>query len=239
MPVTDTRTDGQSPGKRAWFILRLVAGYPFAFVVLLTSGWPPVGFWQDLKGERGREIALDWGESILLAFILAMFVRTFFFQPFLIPSGSMRMTLVEGDRLFVNKLDYGAKVPLTSLRLPGFAKPQRGDVVVFRYPVTKDKDFIKRLIAFGGETVEIRGGTVVIDGKPVLEGPLARRYYYNRGDFGAQGRPVLVPEGQYFVLGDNSLSSHDSRYWGFVPQDLVIGKASLLFWPLDRIKWIK
>lgn len=186
-----------------------------------------------------KAVMWEWIESIVIAFILAMVIRSFLIQPFKIPSGSMRMTLIEYDRLFVNKLAYGPLFPFTKFRFPGFTKPQRGDVIVFRYPVTKDKDYIKRLIAFGGEEVEIKQGKVWIDGKEIDQGPLSKIYYYNRGEYAKEGLSIKVPEGQLFVMGDNSLSSHDSRYWGFVPEALVIGKAEFIFWPLKRIRWIR
>ena len=185
-----------------------------------------------------KRIIREWVESIVIAFILAMFIRTFFIQAFKIPSGSMRMTLIEGDRLLVNKLRYGAKVPFTSTRLPGFGEPQRGDILVFVYPEDRKRDFIKRLIAKGGETVEIRYGDIYINDK-LIEDPLINNtYYYNRGSYGEIGRKVKVPEGYYFVLGDNSASSHDSRFWGFVPKEDVIGRAELIYWPLNRIRFI-
>lgn len=189
--------------------------------------------------EENKRVAWEWIESLAVAFVLAMVIRTFLIQPFKIPSGSMRMTLIEGDRLFVNKLVYGPLVPLTQYRLPGFSKPRRGDVLVFRFPMDRSKDFIKRLIAVGGETVEIRDGRVYIDGKAVTDGPIAKIHYYNYGDYAEPGKKITVPQGKYFVMGDNSASSHDSRYWGFVPSDLVIGKADVIFWPLNRIRWIK
>ncbi len=189
--------------------------------------------------EETQKVVWEWVESLVVAFILAMLIRTFLIQPFKIPSGSMRMTLVEGDRLFVNKLAYGPMVPLTSYRLPGFVKPRRGDVVVFKYPIQRQKDFIKRLIALGGETVEIKDGRVYINDVPVADGAIAGIHYYNYGTYAQPGKKITVPQGQYFVMGDNSASSHDSRYWGFVPEELVVGKAEVLFWPLDRIRWIK
>jgi signal peptidase I len=188
--------------------------------------------------EENKKVVWEWVESLLVAFILAMLIRTFLVQPFKIPSGSMRPTLIERDRLFVNKLAYGPQVPLTAYRLPGFTQPQRGDVVVFKYPRERRKDFIKRLIAFGGETVEIKDGKVYINDKPVTETAIATTYYYNDGN-ALPGVKITVPDGQFFVMGDNSRSSHDSRYWGFVPEAFLVGKAEVIFWPLDRIRWIK
>ena len=190
-----------------------------------------------------KAVIRDWVESILIAFVLAMFIRTFFFQAFKIPSGSMKPTLQVGDRLIVNKLTYGAKIPFTKerpgMRLPGFREPRRGDVVVFVFPEDPERDFIKRLIATGGETVEIKNGEILIDGQRIEMPVIDNIYYYNRGPYGQPGVAVEVPQGYYFVMGDNSASSHDSRYWGFVPARYIIGKAELIFWPLNRIRFIK
>ncbi len=188
---------------------------------------------------RTKRIIKEWVESIVIAFILAMFIRTFVIQAFKIPTGSMRPTLLEGDIIMVNKFLYGAKVPFTDLRLPKVREPKRGDVVVFIYPEDTKKDFIKRLIAFGGETVEIKDGTVYINDKPLVSPMFNQRYYYNRGDFAAENGKITVPEGNYFVLGDNSASSHDSRYWGFVPKKNLLGEAILIYWPPQRIRIIK
>lgn len=188
---------------------------------------------------RTKAIIKEWVESIVIAFILAMFIRTFVIQAFKIPTGSMRPTLLEGDIILVNKFLYGAKIPFTDLRLPKVRQPQRGDVVVFIYPEDPKKDFIKRLIAFGGETVEIKDGTVYIDAKPLASPVFNQRYYYNRGDFAAENEKIVVPENTYFVLGDNSASSQDSRYWGFVPKENLLGKAILIYWPPQRVRTIK
>lgn len=181
----------------------------------------------------------EWGESIVIAFILAMFIRTFFFQAFKIPSGSMRMTLIERDRLMVNKLRYGAKVPFTKKRLPGFSEPKRGDVIVFIYPEDPSRDFIKRLIAFGGEEVAISDGNVYVD-NVLIEDPRIRNvYYFNRGSLASEKDVIKVPEGHVFVLGDNSNNSADSRFWGFVPENNIIGRAEFIYWPFNRMRFIE
>ncbi len=180
----------------------------------------------------------EWVESIVVAFIMAMFIRTFMVQAFKIPSGSMRMTLLEGDRLLVNKLRYGAKIPFTDKRLPGFSKPSRGDIIVFVYPEDPKRDFIKRLIAFGGETIEIRYGDIYINDQLIEDPRINNMYYYNRGMYSDVGKKIKVPPGFLFVLGDNSASSHDSRFWGFVPEKNVVGRAELIYWPLQRIRFI-
>ena len=189
--------------------------------------------------EKIKSVVREWVESIVIAFVLAMFIRTFFVQAFKIPSGSMRMTLIEGDRLMVNKLRYGPKVPLTKKRLPGLGKPQRGDIIVFVFPEDPKKDYIKRLIAFAGETVEIREGKIYINDQAVEDPVIQDIYYYNRGNYGEANQKIKVPHDSYFVLGDNSSSSKDSRYWGFVPKESVIGRAQLIYWPPNRIRIIK
>jgi len=188
--------------------------------------------------EQRMAVIKEWVESIVVAFVLAMFIRAFFFQAFKIPSGSMRMTLIEGDRLLVNKLHYGPKVPLSDKRLPGLTVPQRGDVIVFIYPEDRKRDFIKRLIAFGGETVEIKGGDILIDGEPIEIPFIKNNFYYNRGTYGKAGEVITVPDGHFFVLGDNSASSSDSRFWGFVAAEDVIGKAEMIYWPVTRWRFI-
>ena len=187
---------------------------------------------------KTKAVVREWVESILIAFVLAMVIRTFVVQAFKIPTGSMRPTLIEGDRILVNKFIYGAKIPFTPIHFPQMRAPQRGDVVVFIYPQDTRRDFIKRMIAGPGETVEINSGVLYIDGKP-LEEPLFDRYYYNRGPYGEEGKKITVPADSYFVLGDNSGSSQDSRYWGFVPKKYLLGKAFLIYWPLNRIRDIK
>ena len=217
------------------------------------------------QNRKPKSALQEWVESILIALVLAVLIRSYIVQPFKIPSGSMRMTLIEGDHLFVDKWTYGPQVlppmfwdigfqdgspllsvrwpdsflPMTKKRLPGLRKPQRGDIIVFVYPVDPTKDFIKRLIAVGGETVEIKDGTILINGKEITDPRIKRTYYYNHGDYGAEGEVVHVPPGYVFVMGDNSGSSYDSRYWGFVPETNIIGKADIIFWPLDRVRIIQ
>ncbi|MBF0387153.1 MAG: signal peptidase I [Candidatus Omnitrophica bacterium] len=219
--------------------MSLVTGYPVVFLLTLLTTFSFVKAKEAVSGEAGRVAGREWGESIIIAFVLAMVIRAFLVEPFKIPSGSMRMTLIEGDRLFVPKVEFGPIIPLTKIRIPGFVKPKRGDVIVFKYPVTRDKDFIKRLIAVGGETVQIADGKVLINGQVVKDGTIASIHYYNMGSYGKEGAAVTVPPGNYFVMGDNSAASHDSRFWGFVPEELVVGKAECIFWPLNRIRWIK
>ncbi len=186
-----------------------------------------------------KSVIREWVESIIVAFILAMIIRAFVIQAFKIPTGSMRPTLLEGDIILVNKFIYGAKVPFTDFRLPALVQPKSGDVIVFIYPENPKKDFIKRLVAVGGDKITIRNGTLYVNDKPLLDQVFSQIYYYNRGDFGKEGEIVVVPKDDFFVLGDNSASSQDSRYWGFVPKKNLLGKAMIIYWPLNRIRIIK
>jgi len=173
---------------------------------------------------KKKSVLRDWIESIIIAFLLAMVIRTFAVQAFKIPTGSMRMTLQEGDLILVNKFIYGAKVPFLNFYLPAVREPKRGDVMVFVYPEDKKKDFIKRLVGLPGETVEIKGGSIYINDKPADDPIFKQIYYYNRGDFAAEGQKITVPKDSYFVLGDNSVSSKDSRYWGLCPKIIYLAR---------------
>ena len=188
---------------------------------------------------RKKSVARDWVESILVAFILAMFIRTFIVQAFKIPTGSMRPTLLAGDIILVNKFIYGAKIPFSKYRLPKVRLPKRGDVVVFIFPEDPKKDFIKRMVGLPGDTVEIKSGSIYVNGQPLVDYGFSQRYYYNRGDFAQEGSKITVPADNYFVLGDNSASSQDSRYWGFVPAKNILGEAMVVYWPPQRIRIIK
>ena len=188
---------------------------------------------------KKKSVIREWIESIVIALILALIIRHFFVQAFKIPTGSMRPTLMEGDLILVNKFVYGPKVPFTDIRMPAVAKPKRGDVVVFIYPEDRSKDFIKRLVGLPGDSVEIKNGSIYINGEALADPVFSQRYYYNRGDIAKEGEKIIVPKDSLFVLGDNSASSKDSRYWGFVPWKNLKGKAMLIYWPPQRIRIIK
>ena len=182
----------------------------------------------------------EWVESIVIAVILALIIRAFVVQAFKIPSGSMIPTFQIGDRIFVNKFLYGARIPFTDIRLPAVRQPKRGDIIVFRSPDDGKKDFVKRLIATEGETVEIRDGKIYIDNEAIEEPDSIKGvYYYNNGDYGGQSQVIKVPENSYYALGDNSSSSRDSRYWGFVPKKNLIGKVIVIYWPIHRMKGVR
>jgi signal peptidase I len=140
----------------------------------------------------------------------------------------------------VNKLRYGPKVPFTkNKRLPGFGQPQRGDVIVFIYPEDESRDFIKRLIAFAGEEIQIKEGDIYINGELVKDPRIKNIYYYEGTNYAREGQTLLVPEGHVFVLGDNSASSSDGRVWGFVPEENIIGQAAVIYWPFNRMRFIR
>ncbi len=187
---------------------------------------------------------IEWAKTIVLALVLALFIRTFIVQAFKIPSGSMIPTLLIGDHILVNKFIYGVRNPLTrSVWIKG-KEPARRDVIVFIYPKNRKLDFIKRVIGLPGEIVEIRNKKVYINGVP-LEEPyvihtdpnILPREISPRDNFG----PVKVPPGHLFVMGDNRDQSNDSRFWGFVPIRDVKGKAFIIYFSWDRehfrIRW--
>jgi signal peptidase I len=174
------------------------------------------------KQKRAKSKFQEWVEGILIAFIIAMVIRTFIVQAFKIPTGSMQDTLKIGDRILVNKFIYK------------FREPKRGEIIVFVYPENPKKDYIKRLIALGGEKVLIKDGEIYINGGRLITPPtITARYYYNAGYYGTE--EVFITSGDFFVLGDNSANSKDSRYWGFVPRKNLIGQAFFRYWPLTRL----
>lgn len=189
--------------------------------------------------ERKKSVFQETSEIVLIALLLAFVIKVFVFELYKIPSGSMVPTLSVGDRIVVVKFIYGPRIPFINVRLLGFRQPQRGEIVVFKAPDTPNKVFIKRFIASEGESVEIVNGKLLINGKAIDNPPPFRTiFYYNRGEYGQGGKAIKVPKDSYFVLGDNSASSRDSRYWGFVPKKYIIGKAVLIIWPPSRIQFI-
>ena len=186
--------------------------------------------------KNNRSVVREYLEAILWALVLTAFLRTFVVQAFRIPSESMVQTLLVGDFLFVNKFEYGAKVPFTHVRLPGIRRPQRGDIIVFQFPQDPSKDFIKRCIAVGGETIQIKDKQVYVNGLR-LDEPYAIHSdttirpagFDYRDNFG----PYTVPPGDLFMMGDNRDNSNDSRYWGPLDFALVTGRAMFLYWSWD------
>ena len=184
----------------------------------------------------------EYFESIVIAVILAFFIRTFVVQAFKIPTGSMEPNLLIGDHLLVNKFNFAPTVwPIERALLP-IGTIARGDVIVFKYPEEPERDFIKRVIGLPGETVELREKKVHIGGKPLdepyvhfLQPPGAGGEFHEVTSFDVRERygPVTVPPNHYFVMGDNRDNSQDSRYWGFLPRDYVKGKALVIYWSYE------
>jgi len=183
---------------------------------------------------RRKSLVREYGEAIVVAVLLALVIRAFVVQAFTIPSGSMMDTLLIGDYILVNKFLYGPELPFTDIHLPGFTDPTRGDIIVFKYPNDESRDFIKRIVAVGGETVQVRDNRVFINGTPIDE-PYVRPGSIPSSPSGHCGylyacEPIRVPPGAYFVMGDNRDNSQDSRYWGFVKREKIRGKAFMIYW---------
>ncbi len=179
----------------------------------------------------------EYVESLLIAALIALFVRSFFVQAFKIPSSSMEPTLLIGDHLLVNRLSYVVKLPFTDVVLFNLGDPSRGDVVVFRYPVDRSKDFIKRVIGVGGDTIEIKDKVIYLNGKKMndphaffADDAVVPSVIAQRDNFG----PIKVPQGSYFVMGDNRDRSLDSRFWGFVKKDDFVGRALVIYFSWDN-----
>jgi signal peptidase I len=198
-----------------------------------------------------KSTAREYFESICVAVILALFVRTFIVQAFKIPTGSMENNLLIGDHLLVNKFAYAPTMTRIEQMLLPIDPIRRGDIIVFKYPEDPERDFIKRVIGLPGETIELRSKKVYIDGKPMDE-PYVQYLFTPSEDEGPfdydvrmQYGPVTVPPGQYFMMGDNRDNSQDSRYWGFLPAEYVKGKALFVYFsfteggsnPLTSIRW--
>jgi len=185
-----------------------------------------------------KSVAREYLESIVVAVILALFIRTFAVQAFKIPTGSMEHNLRIGDQLLVNKLVYSPSLAHWEDELFGKKPIRRGHVVVFKYPEEPWRDFIKRVIGLPGETVEVRGRQVLVNGKPI-DDPSAHWSARREDDPEAYHDgwgPQVVPPGQVLVLGDNRDNSRDSRFWGFLPIDQVKGRALLVYWSVNAEK---
>ncbi len=189
-------------------------------------------------GRSKKKILLEYAQSAAIAIAIALFIRAFVIQAFRIPSGSMEPSLMVGDHILVTKFTYGVKLPFINKTIIPVGGPKREDVVVFIFPQDKSKDFIKRVIALPGETVEIRDNKIYINGK-FYPDPYGH-YQDKRGTYVFRGRygPVTVPDGHIFVLGDNRDHSYDSRYWGFVPMEYLKGKALIVYWSWPHWKRI-
>ncbi len=185
---------------------------------------------------KTRSVVREYVEAALWALVLTLFLRAFVIQAFRIPSESMRDTLLVGDFLFVNKFEYGPKIPFTHVRLPGLRPPKRGDVIVFQFPQDPTKDFIKRCVATEGQTLEIRDKVVSVEGTELRE-PYVRHSDATVRPAGLDARdnfgPYTVGDDELFMMGDNRDNSNDSRYWGPLAMDLVKGRAMFLYWSWD------
>ena len=215
-------------------------------------------------GQPEESVLWEWVKTIIYAIILALFIRYFFLQTFKIPTGSMEPTLRgamnygHGDKIMVVKFIYGVRIPFTDRKVLAMAEPKRGDVIVFKTKgvagLDQGKDFIKRVVGLGGETLRIvpddpywnvetgnttgGGGHVYVNGQRLQEpAAIADRTYYPAGAYG-EGE-IDVPPDHYYMLGDNALNSRDSRFWGFVPRDNVIGKAMAIYWPPSRMGLVR
>jgi signal peptidase I len=181
----------------------------------------------------------EYFESIVVAVILALFIRTFVVQAFKIPTGSMEPNLLVGDHLLVNKFIFAPTASTAERVLLPMRPLQRGDIAVFKFPEEPERDFIKRVIGLPGDTIELKQRQVFINGAKVEE-PYAH-YLFPQGEgdestvFDVRERygPVTVPADHYFMMGDNRDNSQDSRYWGFLPAHYVKGRALMIYWSFD------
>ena len=187
-----------------------------------------------------KSVVREYFESIVIAVILALFVRTWVVQAFKIPTGSMENNLLIGDHLLVNKFIFGP-TPLAIGRAVLPVRPiHRGDILVFKYPEEPDRDFIKRVIGLPGEKIELKHKKIYINDQPLeepyvhfLTPPSSDYQEVTSYDLREQFGPVTVPADKYFVMGDNRDNSQDSRYWGFLPRDYVKGKALIIYWSYE------
>jgi signal peptidase I len=200
----------------------------------------PAGTPGDVPAYR-KSTVREYFESICVAVILALFVRTFVVQAFKIPTGSMENNLLIGDHLLVNKFVFAPALGDLERTLLPIDPIRRGDIIVFKYPEQPDRDFIKRVIGLPGESVEVRNKKVYIDGQPIDEPYVHFIFPPEPEDNGGSTQdlpdfdvtrsygPVTVPDGHYFMMGDNRDNSQDSRYWGFMPVEYVKGKALFVY----------
>ena len=190
-------------------------------------------FRKSRKNKKKKSILREYTEAIIIAILLALFIRTFIVQAFKIPSGSMIPTLLVGDHIIVNKFIYGVKMPFINKTLIPVSSPKRNDVIVFIYPVDHSKDFIKRAIGLPGDRIRIIGQEIYINDK--LFDDQYGMYDNNMKTMSLESNnqmftSITVPENHLFVMGDNRDHSYDSRFWGFVPLEYVKGKAMIVYW---------
>ena len=213
--------------------------------------------------QRPRDpVIIEYSRSLFPVLLIVLLFRSFLFEPFKIPSGSMIPTLLIGDFIVVNKYAYGLRLPVLHTKVVSIGEPKRGDVVVFRYPVDTSVNFIKRLVGLPGDTISYRDKKLYINGEPVDEQPQGRftsehlkcttprsdamRFTETLGEIeheillhnnsGSRNNQWQVPEGHYFVMGDNRDRSNDSREWGFVPEENLMGRAVGIWLNFDYTK---
>jgi len=204
-----------------------------------------------------RGVIREWIEPLVSAFVIAMFLKAFVVGSFKIPSGSMFPTLLVGDHILANRLGYGFMIPFTDIKVLPFLKVKRGDVVVFKWPRDPSLDFIKRVVGLPGDTIAVRDGNLYVNGEPcrlekaeIFSGELDDKKYsicppnyyietldgkrhlvsYSSCQISRDFGPIKIPEGHYFMMGDNRDNSNDSRFWGFVPFKYIKGKAFIIYW---------
>ena len=188
---------------------------------------------------RRKSVPREYFESLVIAVVLALFVRTWVFQAFKIPTGSMEPNLLVGDHLIVNKLVFAPQATAFDRAILPMRPIRRGDVVVFKYPKAPERDFVKRVIGLPGDRVELRRKVVHINGEPLeephayLTEPASADGPPRRDDLREEYGPVTVPPDQYFMMGDNRDNSEDSRYWGFMPASYVKGKALFVYYSFE------
>ena len=209
----------------------------------------------------------EWIEPFLIAAVVALFIRQFVVEAFKIPSGSMIPTLTIGDHLLVNKFIYGPRIPFTDTRFFSWKEPKRGEVIVFKYPENEDKNFIKRVVGVPGDKIEIKNGILMINDQPVkLQeettvggnsqrsdvygfkiktfkeqlGSITHDIQYLRDQSGLNFGPIVVPPESVFVMGDNRDNSQDSRVWGFVKFNKILGRALIIYWSWNgEDSWVR
>lgn len=232
-------------------LLLVIAVAVTGVITLLDTLW-----WRPARRARGAAAAqeasavrdpwpIDYARSFFPVLLVVLVVRSFVVEPFQIPSGSMRPTLEVGDFILVNKFAYGLRLPVVHTEIVDLGEPERGDVMVFRFPADPAVNFIKRVVGLPGDRIRYEGKQLYINGEPVAKrelgsaagdesgelefeeqlGSMAHALYNNPRDPGPQMREIMVPEGKYFTMGDNRDHSNDSRYWGFVPEENIVGKA--------------
>jgi signal peptidase I len=220
---------------------------------------------QEAHGKRS--FYKEWVEPFLIAAVVALFIRQFVVEAFKIPSGSMIPTLTIGDHLLVNKFIYGPRIPFTDSRIFDGKEPKRGDIIVFKYPQDESKNFIKRVVGIAGDKIQIISGNLSINDQVVLitpTGPPADKsveagqsfgkpmlfmeqlstvrhtIQYFHDQRGENFGPKIVPQDSVFVMGDNRDNSQDSRYWGFVKRNKILGRALIIYWSWDGDdRWVR